>query len=104
MHVVRHGKAAARPGLAHSVHVDVRGLPSGRPLHYRFRALGELSPVGRTRTAGDACELRIHPASMAPLPESRRLDSGFAASRFRICGRWIPVLRRLDSGLCTAAG
>jgi alkaline phosphatase D len=33
------------------VHVDARGLLPGREYFYRFRALGELSPVGRTRTA-----------------------------------------------------
>jgi alkaline phosphatase D len=49
--VVRRGRTKARPELAHSVHVDVRGLEPGREYFYRFRALGELSPVGRTRTA-----------------------------------------------------
>ncbi|WP_205752627.1 alkaline phosphatase D family protein [Cryptosporangium phraense] len=50
-HVVRRGTAAARPGLAHSVHVDVRGLRPGSQYFYRFRAAGHLSPAGRTRTA-----------------------------------------------------
>ena len=49
--VVRSGHTTARPELAHSVHVDVRGLEPGREYFYRFRALGELSPAGRTRTA-----------------------------------------------------
>lgn len=49
--VVRAGKALARPELAHSVHVDVRGLAPGREYFYRFRALERISPVGRTRTA-----------------------------------------------------
>ena len=49
--IVRTGRASARPGLAHSVHVDVRGLTPGREYHYRFRALGKISPSGRTRTA-----------------------------------------------------
>jgi alkaline phosphatase D len=49
--VVRTGVAVARPELAHSVHVDVRGLPADRQFFYRFRAAGQLSPVGRTRTA-----------------------------------------------------
>ncbi|RKR91790.1 alkaline phosphatase D [Micromonospora pisi] len=49
--VVRHGVTRARPELGHSVHVDARGLEPGREYFYRFRALGELSPVGRTRTA-----------------------------------------------------
>jgi alkaline phosphatase D len=49
--VVRAGTAFARPELAHSVHVDVRGLEPGRRYFYRFRSGGQISPVGRTRTA-----------------------------------------------------
>ncbi len=49
--VVRTGKTSARPGSAHSVHVEVAGLQPGREYFYRFRANGHLSPVGRTRTA-----------------------------------------------------
>ena len=49
--VARSGHAVARAELAHSVHVDVRGLQPGREYFYRFRALGTTSPVGRTRTA-----------------------------------------------------
>jgi alkaline phosphatase D len=49
--VVRRGTAHARPEYAHTVHVDVRGLRSWRHYFYRFRANGQVSPVGRTRTA-----------------------------------------------------
>jgi alkaline phosphatase D len=49
--VVRRGTAHADPALGHSVHVDVTGLSEGGWYFYRFRALGQLSPVGRTRTA-----------------------------------------------------
>ncbi|MEU0563005.1 alkaline phosphatase D family protein [Dactylosporangium sp. NPDC006015] len=49
--VVRSGHTVAVPQLGHSVHVDARGLRPGREYFYRFRALGELSPVGRTKTA-----------------------------------------------------
>ncbi|WP_031158729.1 alkaline phosphatase D family protein [Streptomyces durhamensis] len=45
------GTAQARPEFGHSVHVDVRGLRPDRPYWYRFRAGGQLSPAGRTRTA-----------------------------------------------------
>jgi alkaline phosphatase D len=48
---VRRGAAQARPEYGHSVHVDVRGLRPGRTYWYRFRAGGQLSPTGRTRTA-----------------------------------------------------
>src|SRR5690348_14240945 len=49
--VARAGVAVAHAELAHSVHVDVRGLRPGREYFYRFSSLGNISPVGRTRTA-----------------------------------------------------
>ncbi|MFI0443994.1 alkaline phosphatase D family protein [Actinomadura sp. 6N118] len=49
--IVRRGVAAARPGSAHSVHVELRGLRPGREYWYRFRVAGHISPVGLTRTA-----------------------------------------------------
>jgi len=52
--VVRSGHVVASPRLGHSVHVDVRGLWPGCGYFYRFRALGQISPVGRTRTAPPA--------------------------------------------------
>src|SRR5204862_1058409 len=48
--VVQHGTAAATPAFAHSVHVEVDGLEPARWYWYRFRAAGEVSPIGRTRT------------------------------------------------------
>ena len=49
--VVQKGTAAATPEWAHAVHVEVGGLTPDRWYWYRFRAGGETSPVGRTRTA-----------------------------------------------------
>ncbi len=49
--IVRQGRTTARPELAHSVHVDARGLEPGRHYFYRFRALGRISPTGRTKTS-----------------------------------------------------
>jgi len=48
--VLRSGMAAAAPELGHSVHVEVDGLDPDRWYWYRFRAGGEESAVGRTRT------------------------------------------------------
>jgi alkaline phosphatase D len=48
--IVRRGTVLAHPAQAHSVHVEVEGLEPARTWWYRFRAGGELSPVGRTRT------------------------------------------------------
>lgn len=49
--IVRRGTALATPQLAHSVHVDVRGLKPGQLYWYQFKVGNELSPIGRTRTA-----------------------------------------------------
>lgn len=48
---LRRGSVVAWPAHAHSVHLQVDGLASGRPYYYRFFAGGAASPVGRTRTA-----------------------------------------------------
>ncbi len=49
--VIRRGVAVAGPDNGHSVHVDVRGLTPETEYFYRFRAFGDISDVGRTRTA-----------------------------------------------------
>lgn len=49
--VVKRGTAVASAALAHSVHVEVRGLEADRHYWYQFRVGNEESPVGRTRTA-----------------------------------------------------
>ncbi|MGV9327535.1 alkaline phosphatase D family protein [Streptosporangium sandarakinum] len=56
--VVRSGAETARPGAAHSVHVEPAGLEPGREYFYRFRVAGHVSPTGRTRTA---------PVALSPL-------------------------------------
>src|SRR3990170_1200770 len=50
-HVVRRGATLAPPRSAHSVHIELNGLPPGREFFYRFKADRHVSPVGRTRTA-----------------------------------------------------
>jgi alkaline phosphatase D len=57
--VVRRGTATAVPAWAHAVHVEVEGLEPDRWYWYQFKAGGEISPLGRTRTmppAGAAAE------------------------------------------------
>ena len=49
--VVRRGSAVAGAGLGHSVHAGVGGLRPGREYFYRFKVGGEISAVGRTKTA-----------------------------------------------------
>lgn len=48
--VVAQGQANAVPEWAHSVHVEVAGLQPDRWYWYQFKAGGETSPKGRTRT------------------------------------------------------
>ncbi|QZY28231.1 alkaline phosphatase D family protein [Nocardioides coralli] len=62
--VVRRGSAAARPELAHAVHVEVDGLRPGREYYYRFRVGTWLSPVGRALTA-PAPGARVEQLTMA---------------------------------------
>jgi len=49
--IVRRGRGGAYPERAHAVHVEIAGLPAGRPYWYRFHALGSTSPVGRSATS-----------------------------------------------------
>ena len=55
--IVAKGAATALPQLAHSVHVDVRGLAPDRWYWYRFMLGDAVSPAGRTRTAPAAGSL-----------------------------------------------
>lgn len=55
--IVAKGSATATPALAHSVHVDVKGLTPGRWYFYRFILGDAVSPVGRTRTAPAAASM-----------------------------------------------
>ncbi|WP_309234415.1 alkaline phosphatase D family protein [Nocardia sp. XZ_19_385] len=45
------GTVTATTDSDHTVKVDVSGLAPGQVYYYRFSALGETSPIGRTRTA-----------------------------------------------------
>jgi alkaline phosphatase D len=59
--IVQTGQVQAVPGLAHSVHVEVRGLEPDRWYFYRFAAGDAASATGRTRTfpAPDAMVARL---------------------------------------------
>ena len=64
---LRTGQVLTRPEHAHSVHVEVGGLPSSAQFFYRFMTRDAVSPVGRTRTApardADVTRLRLALAS-----------------------------------------
>ncbi|GAB5558782.1 MAG: alkaline phosphatase PhoD [Synoicihabitans sp.] len=48
--IVQSGEATAQADWSHTVHVEVDGLRADRWYWYQFKAGGEISPVGRTRT------------------------------------------------------
>jgi len=78
--VVARGSELAEPGTAHSVHAEPQGLKPDRWYWYRFTALGERSPVGRTRSApaADAAPGRLRFA----IASCQRWDHGeYAAWR-----------------------
>lgn len=87
--VVRHGHAATGAVRDYTVKVDVLGLMPAARLYYRFRAHGEFSTVGRTRTLPvgqvDALKLAVFSCSNYPAgyfhayAEAARLDDVFAS-------------------------
>ena len=60
--IVQSGDAVAEAAYAHSVHLEVRGLPPGRPYWYRFTGGRAQSRIGRAWTA---------PAAGQPLGQLR---------------------------------
>ncbi|MBF0417786.1 MAG: alkaline phosphatase D family protein [Magnetococcales bacterium] len=48
--IIQQGVASAPPELAHSVHVELHGLPPDHWFGYRFRLGAHVSDAGRTRT------------------------------------------------------
>ena len=82
--VVARGAATASPELAHSVHVELRGLAPGRVYFYRFTAGDAASRVGRTRTA---------PTVGAPLA---RLRLAFASCQHYEQGHFNPYRPMVD--------
>ena len=72
--VVARGIEHAEPGTAHSVHAEPAGLRPDRWYWYRFRALGQQSPAGRTRTAPAADAM---PAALRfAIASCQRFDHG----------------------------
>ncbi len=65
--VVARGRVFADASRDYTVKIDARGLEPGTPYYYRFEALGQASPLGRTRTlpVGGVERLRFAFASCA---------------------------------------
>ncbi|MGH3089935.1 MAG: alkaline phosphatase D family protein, partial [Rubrobacteraceae bacterium] len=80
--VVRRGEEVASPSLAHSVHAEVEGLRPGRWYFFRFKAGGETSAVGRTRTAPE----RGVPEMNFAFASCQKWDEGFYSAYRRMSG------------------
>jgi alkaline phosphatase D len=88
-HVIRRGNVRTGAARDWTVKVDATGLPAAARLFYRFRALGQLSPVGRTRTlpVGRVDQIKLAVFSCSNYPagyfhvyaEAARLDDVFAS-------------------------
>src|SRR5262245_974712 len=68
--VVMRGTTATGWERDFTVKIDATGLKPSTPYYYRFAALGERSPIGRTKTmpASDAAHLRLAVASCSNFP------------------------------------
>ena len=67
--IVASGEAVTGPERDYTVKVTAAGLRPGSAWHYRFDALGERSPVGRTKTLPrDPSHVRLAFASCSNLP------------------------------------
>ena len=83
------GTEIAEPATAHSVHAEVSGLAPGRGYFYRFSALGQQSPTGRTRTAPAADA----PATLrAVLASCQRFDHGHYAAWRDVAARDVDLV------------
>lgn len=78
--VVARGTEQALAADAHSVHAEPTGLAPGRWYFYRFSALGQQSPTGRTRTAPAADAPLAASTLRAVLASCQRFDSGHYAA------------------------
>jgi alkaline phosphatase D len=63
--IVAQGTASTSPGRDFTVKVDASGLQPGRTYFYAFDALGEQSPVGRTKTLPGSGADRLRLASVS---------------------------------------
>jgi alkaline phosphatase D len=68
--VVKSGSTKTNPGRDNTVKVDPTGLQPGTTYYYRFGALGQFSPIGRTKTlpVGSAASLRFAVVSCSNFP------------------------------------
>lgn len=92
-HVVARGSAKTNPGRDNTVKVDALGLQPNTTYYYQFSALGNTSPVGRTKTLpqGSTQSLRMAVVSC----------SNYAYGYFNVYGR---IAQRADLDLVMHLG
>jgi len=78
--VIRRGTVRTSAAADHTVKVDVDELSPYTRYYYRFRALGETSPVGRTQTAPDEAGT-VHALRLALVSCSNYTGGYFSAYR-----------------------
>ena len=83
--IVQQGSETAVAAWAHSVHVQPRGLEPARPYWYRFTALGDQSPVGRTLTAPQPAASTRGQELRFAIASCQRWDWGHYAAWRDIC-------------------
>ncbi len=91
--IVARGTEIASPQFAHSVHAEVSGLDAGRTYWYRFQAGGEVSPIGRTRTAPpvDSTPERLRFA----FASCQHFESGFFNAYYHMAGQDLDLVVHL---------
>ena len=91
--IVRRGREIATPEFAHSVHAEANGLEPSRWYWYRFRAGGNTSPAGRTRTApaADAAPDRLRFA----FASCQQYEQGYYAAYRHMAGEDLDLVIHL---------
>jgi len=100
--IVQRGTEIATPDFGHSVHVEVSGLEPGRPYWYRFKAGGEVSPIGRSRTAP---ALNSQPERLRfAFASCQHYESGFFNGYYHMAGDDLDLVVHLGDYIYEGAG
>lgn len=98
--LVQQGSARAEAEDDYTLHVDVGGLSPATTYYYQFRALGQTSARGRTRTlpAGDVARARFAITSCANYP------AGFFNAYARLARTDLDLVLHLGATTAVATG
>jgi len=73
--IVQSGAVRAEARYHHSVHLEVRGLPSNQAVFYRFRSGGHVSATGRSWTA--PADTQLLPALRVAVASCQHYEQGY---------------------------